>query len=50
MGMRVGDDIDLNKARLYRANFGTDHFHSGDVAGYSAADLPSRGCPRIVEG
>jgi DNA (cytosine-5)-methyltransferase 1 len=34
------NDIDLNKGRVYKANFGPGHFHPGDVAGYTAADLP----------
>jgi DNA (cytosine-5)-methyltransferase 1 len=34
------NDCDPAKARTYRTNFGQDHFHLGDVAAYSPADLP----------
>lgn len=35
------NDYDPRKAEVYRANFGHDDLHLGDVARVSAADLPS---------
>src|SRR5438045_3756811 len=35
------NDIDPKKAFVYRRNFGDNHFHLGDVARYSANDLPN---------
>ena len=36
------NDFDPMKAAAYRANFGGDHFHEGDVWKLTAADLPGR--------
>ncbi len=35
------NDVDIKKGRVYKSNFGPDHFHSGDVASYTAKDLPN---------
>ena len=42
------NDIDAKKAASYRANWGSDAFHLGDVNALSAADLPGR--PDLVWG
>jgi DNA (cytosine-5)-methyltransferase 1 len=34
------NDFDRMKAKTYRANWGADHFHEGDVHALNAADLP----------
>jgi DNA (cytosine-5)-methyltransferase 1 len=39
---RFANDFDAMKAAAYRANFGGDHFHEGDVWKLTAADLPGR--------
>ncbi len=36
------NDLDRGKADVYRANFGDEHFHEGDVAGVQAGALPGR--------
>jgi DNA (cytosine-5)-methyltransferase 1 len=36
------NDFDPRKAAAYRANFGGEHFHEGDVWRLTAADLPGR--------
>ncbi len=36
------NDFDAMKAAAYRANFGAEHFHQGDVWKLHAADLPGR--------
>jgi DNA (cytosine-5)-methyltransferase 1 len=36
------NDFDPVKAATYRANFGADHFHEGDVFDLTAADLPGQ--------
>jgi DNA (cytosine-5)-methyltransferase 1 len=35
------NDIDLKKAEVYKANFGPEHFHVGDVSQFAASDLPN---------
>jgi DNA (cytosine-5)-methyltransferase 1 len=35
------NDIDPKKASVYRRNFGDTHFELGDVAKFSASDLPN---------
>src|SRR5215469_8668588 len=35
------NDIDPKKAAVYKANFPDDHFFLGDVAEFTAADLPN---------
>ena len=35
------NDFDRVKAQTYRANWGADHFHEGDVHALTAADLPA---------
>ncbi|MFZ1011084.1 MAG: DNA cytosine methyltransferase, partial [Candidatus Sulfotelmatobacter sp.] len=35
------NDIDPKKASVYRRNCGDNHFHLGDVANFTAADLPN---------
>jgi DNA (cytosine-5)-methyltransferase 1 len=39
---RFANDFNPMKAAAYRANFGGDHFHEGDVWKLTAADLPGR--------
>ena len=35
------NDIDPQKAEIYRTNFGNDHFFLGDIAKFAASDLPN---------
>src|ERR1700676_2289169 len=35
------NDLDIKKGKVYKANFGDMHWHPGDIAAYSAKDLPN---------